>query len=325
VYELGHNVLASWPDECEGAYICCLSNPQNLDISKLLGSDATQSPFYRVLAERPKAMMMLANKNTPIHSRLWCVLEAYQAQACGVQQIRIEGAATDIVTGERGAALKKAESEAAELERKAKEEARAANERLLEQDDPAAKKAADEAANEAKKQIAEAKDKAASTRLDVLLAPAKELIDLENAQCSMEADRVAIRAMIGGSEDKITEQIGELIRNNIAGVGEKRDDPNVVDGPLGPLKVDAPSLTIGDGKLGTPAAVLQLAKWLWSRPAAKELVLKGAQLLPIGGDVLCAAARLGLLDGMRLKCAYRSLCACFLRSPPPPPHPLFRL
>ena len=32
----------------------------------------------------------------------------------------------------------------------------------------------------------------------------------------------------------------------------------MVDGPLGPLKVDAPSLTIRDGKLGTPAAVLQL-------------------------------------------------------------------
>ena len=57
----------------------------------------------------------------------------------------------------------------------------------------------------------------------------------------------------------------------------------MVDGPLGPLKIDAPSLTIGDGKLGTPAAVLQLAKWLWSRPAAAELVLDKAQLLPIGG------------------------------------------
>ena len=110
--------------------------------------------------------------------------------------------------------------------------------------------------------------------------------------------------MIGGSEDKITEQIGELIRNNVAGVGEERDDPNVVDGPLGPLKIDAPSLTIGDGKLGTPAAVLQLAKWLWSRPAAEELVLDKAKLLPIGGRVLGAAVRLGLLDGMRFKCAF---------------------
>ena len=263
----------------------------------------TRLPHFPRSQPRPKAMMMLANRNTPIHSRLWCVLEAYQAQACGVQQIRIEGAATQIVTGERGAALKKAESEAAELEHTAMEQARAANERLLQQDDPAAKEAADAAANEAKRQIAEAKDKAASTRLDVLLASAKELIDLDNAQCSVEADRVAIRAIIDGSEDKITEQIGELIRNNVAGVGEERDDPNVVDGPLGPLKIDAPSLTIGDGKLGTPAAVLQLAKWLWSRPAAEELVLNKAKLLPIGVDVLCAAVRVGLLNVTRLECA----------------------
>ena len=97
---------------------------------------------------------------------------------------------------------------------------------------------------------------------------------------------------------------------------EERDDPDVVDGPLGPLKIDAPSLTIGDGKLGTPAAVLQLAKWLWSRPAAEELVFDKAKLLPIGGDVLGAAVRLGLLDGMRLKCAYHSVCACLPRSFP---------
>ena len=38
VFEFIDNALAHWPDECEGAYICCLSNPQNLDISKLLGS-----------------------------------------------------------------------------------------------------------------------------------------------------------------------------------------------------------------------------------------------------------------------------------------------
>ena len=30
------DVLAAWPDECAGAYICCLSNPQNLDITAVL-------------------------------------------------------------------------------------------------------------------------------------------------------------------------------------------------------------------------------------------------------------------------------------------------
>ena len=73
VYELCRNALASWPDGCEGAYLCCLSNPQNLDIGALLGSDPKFSPFYRVLSADPKpdALIMLANRNTPIHSRLW--------------------------------------------------------------------------------------------------------------------------------------------------------------------------------------------------------------------------------------------------------------
>ena len=73
VYEFAENALASWPDACEGAYICCLSNPQNLSIGALLGSDPTDSPFYRVLSADPKpdALIMLANRNTPIHSRLW--------------------------------------------------------------------------------------------------------------------------------------------------------------------------------------------------------------------------------------------------------------
>jgi hypothetical protein len=72
IYEFAKNALAAWPEGCEGAYLCCLSNPQNLDISALLGGDAKNSPFWRVLSEQPDALVMLANRNTPIHSRLWC-------------------------------------------------------------------------------------------------------------------------------------------------------------------------------------------------------------------------------------------------------------
>ena len=43
VYEFASNALASWPDDCEGAYICFLSNPQNLDIGNILGTEIEQA------------------------------------------------------------------------------------------------------------------------------------------------------------------------------------------------------------------------------------------------------------------------------------------
>ena len=78
VFEFIHNALATWPDECEGAYICFLANPQNLDIGALVGGGVESSPFYRVLCSQPPPrMIMLANSITPIHGRWWCILEAF--------------------------------------------------------------------------------------------------------------------------------------------------------------------------------------------------------------------------------------------------------
>ena len=81
VYELIENALNAWPDSCEGAYICCLSNPQNLDIGKLVGNEVDDSPFSQVLTSGyVEHFVMLANSNTPIHSRSWCIFEAFKAQ-----------------------------------------------------------------------------------------------------------------------------------------------------------------------------------------------------------------------------------------------------
>ena len=77
VFEFIRNTLKAWPDDCEGAYVCFLSNPQVDEVLSKIGLDGgiSASPFYRVLHEkpRPKLMLMLANGNTPIHSRL-CTL-----------------------------------------------------------------------------------------------------------------------------------------------------------------------------------------------------------------------------------------------------------
>ena len=78
VYEFIRNALEAWPtelrgDDC-GAYICFLANPQNLDISKLVGSGVEASPFYRVLAAQPpprvimvRATSEMITGRTPTH------------------------------------------------------------------------------------------------------------------------------------------------------------------------------------------------------------------------------------------------------------------
>ena len=80
VYEFIDSALKHWPENCHGAYFCCLSNPQCLDLSPLHGSGLETSPFYKVLNSEPKPrMVMLANANTAIYERLWCVYEAHLA------------------------------------------------------------------------------------------------------------------------------------------------------------------------------------------------------------------------------------------------------
>ena len=99
IFEFIDNALEAWPEGCKGAYICFFANPQNLDIEALLGSDVTESPFYRVLCcQPPPRVIMLANSSTPIHSRWWCILEAFLA----VQQnlsVSIAGRPLELLTG----------------------------------------------------------------------------------------------------------------------------------------------------------------------------------------------------------------------------------
>ena len=91
IFEFCRNALAAWPDDCEGAYICFLSNPQNLDIDKIVGHEVEESPFYTVLSSRPRAVILLANCNVPIHTRYWCVLEAFLAFKFGIERVEIAG------------------------------------------------------------------------------------------------------------------------------------------------------------------------------------------------------------------------------------------
>ena len=105
VFELIDNALGAWPAGCQGAYICCLSNPQNLNISKLLGSKIESSPFYQILcSDVVKNFVMLSNVNTAIHSRLWCVFEAHYATYKKIRSA-ISGEPVELLTGPAQAKL----------------------------------------------------------------------------------------------------------------------------------------------------------------------------------------------------------------------------
>jgi len=101
VYEFIENALRAWPADSEGAYICCLSNPQNLDIGAVLGDRIEDSPFHRILVEnpRPDKMVVVANSNTPIHQRAWCALEAHCARKGNIG-ILVAGDPLHLLTGD---------------------------------------------------------------------------------------------------------------------------------------------------------------------------------------------------------------------------------
>ena len=271
IYELAAHALAAWPDELagdeHGAYICCLSNPQNLDITAVL-KHPEGSPFVRVLGAtpRPAHMIMLANRNTAIHSRLWCVLEAHVARQMEVPS-RIEGPATQLIMGALGDDLKRLELEVETKTKEAEADAIEAFQQGLSLTSKEAKAEAQAKQEATQEQIVELKEQLAAEKLKVLLKPSSELIRLEKAKCSRDEDEAIIRPQIAASEDAITELIADLLRDNVCGV--KRVRGEAVDGPLGRLPLDGSPVSLKARKpLCTSSGLLQLGEWLHSRPSS---------------------------------------------------------
>eukprot|EP00747_Dinoflagellata_sp_TGD_P179099 gnl/TRDRNA2_/TRDRNA2_29297_c0_seq1.p1 gnl/TRDRNA2_/TRDRNA2_29297_c0~~gnl/TRDRNA2_/TRDRNA2_29297_c0_seq1.p1 ORF type:complete len:547 (+),score=58.59 gnl/TRDRNA2_/TRDRNA2_29297_c0_seq1:75-1715(+) len=77
IFEFIDKVVNSWPLGQKHAYVCFLSNPQNLDISGMIGKPS-ESPFAKALDAAPM-MMVVPNHAGSIYSRIWCVYEAYLA------------------------------------------------------------------------------------------------------------------------------------------------------------------------------------------------------------------------------------------------------
>ena len=210
-------MLAEWPDDCAGAYICSLCNPQNLDIGQLLGGAAAgvaDSPFYRVIHHEPapRELLMVANSCTPIHTRLWCILEAHEAWLAAIVRIRIGGSPHQLLTGDTAARFK-AETDAAEREAAdASAEAAALHQRAAGAGDDATTWAQ---LQQLQTRIDEANQRALEAQAQVLALADDALIDLSRGQCSYEADATMIRAAVAGHEEDITALTARLIRERI--------------------------------------------------------------------------------------------------------------
>ena len=69
IYEFVDKAIHCWPLHATGAYVCFLSNPQNLDISHLIARPES-SPFAQAL-KCASSMLVVSNAKASIYSRLW--------------------------------------------------------------------------------------------------------------------------------------------------------------------------------------------------------------------------------------------------------------
>lgn len=80
LYEFYRYLTRQWPSERVAAYICFLANPQNINPALFLGDAPDLSPFARALnGNGMRLCIIVANSTVPLHSRLWCVYEAFIA------------------------------------------------------------------------------------------------------------------------------------------------------------------------------------------------------------------------------------------------------
>ncbi|CAE7425048.1 unnamed protein product [Symbiodinium natans] len=203
IFELTGTVLNSWPKECGGAYICALANPQNLleFLSRLIANPFS-SPFFRVLLCRPKKMLMVANANVPIHSRLWCVFEAHCARHLEVPTA-VVGDPAHFATN-AGASKSAARAIGRAVEARRREEAinDAAEDAAVDMDIIAASIYARRYEKWAKK--AQRSTEKAMDRM-------KKALDVRLATCSSADDAAAIWLAIAGQTEEINEMICDLI------------------------------------------------------------------------------------------------------------------
>jgi len=118
VWEFERNLREAWPvgkgpnGEEHAAYICFLSNPQNLDIGSLL-EEVETSPFKLALSGMPSPGLFIvsANQACPLHERIWCVAEMFWASEQG-RPIVLAGSRVHLASDKTKAELVKQDKDA---------------------------------------------------------------------------------------------------------------------------------------------------------------------------------------------------------------------
>jgi hypothetical protein len=290
VYELGRRVLAAWPDDCEGAFISCLSAPAHIpEVGGMIMGHSSASvlatPFAMAARAEPPpvAHVVIAGGSTPVLSRLGCCMEVLVASSAGVRSVTVEGATTDLISGiEKGKSLKAAVDDDAAAGYDAGAAAMAAMEARVRGEDSNSIRKAERRHEEAKKRLEECAMRLAKARLDVLSAKASELLELELATCTSATDRAVIKEYLKrNGVDASCRQVCSLIRKSVCGIQVAGKDVRMIDGALGPLPLDQKvlKLTGQDAQLSLPTRVMHLATWLWSRPSVENLDLSACQPL----------------------------------------------
>lgn len=318
VYAFAKRVLSAWPDDIEGAYICLLSHPQHFDIDGRLHPSA--SPYYRVLRAdpTPRALILLPSPREPLLSRLWVLSEAFAAcrerERGHLEAICVEGTALELLSGEGRAQLEKAEAEEADaalaLQTARMEGLEMGATQLLSLDDQVK---LEDKERRLDTRLGYAQEKLAKAKLQLLLAPSRDLVDLEGATCSVAQDRTALREQMRGRGDAICLHVAAIVRQSICGVCTRIGQPEeTVDGPLGPLPLLERHVRLSVRDLSSGPKALHLARWLWSRPAVTALDLSAcvslaAEVPHLISDALAAGALPHLvssnLDGAALPIA----------------------
>ena len=301
VFELIDNALGAWPDGCEGAYICCLSNPQNLNISQLLGTKIEGSPFYQILcSDVVKNFVMLSNVNTAIHSRLWCVFEAHYATYKKIRSA-ISGEPVELLTGPAQAKLGETEKVARELRDEKETFIKEQLQEQLQSPELLGDEACTRQREEAEQQFRKAAEDVAEAKLTVLQESDADLIDLAAAKCSYASDEVMIRAEIDGNEKEIMQSVVGLIRDVLCGVQEAKGgepQPNAPGSLALPLNDPTVDLSTKPRLGDSPLYEMQFAGWLRLRPKVEQLIVGRDQLTARAKDMLRTAVDAGLLSAM---------------------------
>ena len=296
VFEMIDNALAAWPDHCKGAYICCLSNPQNLDITELL-NHPEGSPFERILESGVVTdFVMLANSTTPIHSRLWCVFEAFKARQQQIPRMVISGEPLHLLTGALAELLRSEEQAARERRDVAEARMRANLDEQLKHRALLGMVDSSGIQTNLEQQLPEfraAEDSVAAAKIRILRSTEAELLNLKEATCSSIHDVTTIREAIAGFEGDISKLVVGLIRDRICDVGDISPDTQKALEVL-QLSLDEPTVDLGAARsfADSPLLLLHFATWLRLRPKLERLRVSAL------GDLGTAILRDGIAEGL---------------------------